>query len=276
MDFRLFILPLIAFIIASLTSQAGVSGAFLLLPVQISLLGITSPVASATNLLYNIIAIPSAIYWFRKEKRFILPLVLPIVCGAIPGVFIGTFLHTTFLLNPRAFKLFVGIVLCLLGLRLFLSKGKRKIPVTNVRIKKISLFKVHFCFGKEFFSFSPVLIFFVVLVTSTISGAYGIGGGALLSPLLICVFGLPVYAIASATLTGTFVTSICGVLSYAHFGYPPSLKVAILLGIGGMLGMYTGARLQRHTPERAIKIILGFLIFIPAIRYILSYFINLN
>ncbi|MDL1956301.1 MAG: sulfite exporter TauE/SafE family protein, partial [Candidatus Desulfofervidus auxilii] len=43
-----FLLPLIAFIIATLTSQAGVSGAFLLMPVQISLLGITSPIASAT------------------------------------------------------------------------------------------------------------------------------------------------------------------------------------------------------------------------------------
>jgi len=81
-----FFLPIIAFFIGMIAVQAGVSGAFLLLPVQISLLGITSPVASATNLAYNIIAIPVAVLRFKKEKRFILPLILAIIAGAGPGV----------------------------------------------------------------------------------------------------------------------------------------------------------------------------------------------
>ena len=49
-----FIPPVVAFVISFFTSMAGISGAFLLLPFQVSLLGFTSPSVSATNFLYNI------------------------------------------------------------------------------------------------------------------------------------------------------------------------------------------------------------------------------
>jgi len=271
-DFNFFILPIIAFIVAFLTSQAGVSGAFLLLPVQISLLGVTSPIASTTNLAYNIIAIPSGIQRFRKEKRFILPLALSIIAGSIPGAFIGVFIRTKFLLDPKVFKLFVGLVLISLGLKLILMKERKIDAVTAIQIKQVSLKKVIFSFASKDFPFSPIIIFFLLLFIGTIAGAYGIGGGALLSPILISVFLLPPHAIASATLTGTFTTSIMGVCFYYMLGYSPNWKIAILFGIGGMLGMYVGARTQKYVPERAIKFILAALIFVPALRYIFCYF----
>ena len=49
--------PLIAFAISFFTSMGGVSGAFLLLPFQLSFLGYTTPSVSATNQLFNIVAI---------------------------------------------------------------------------------------------------------------------------------------------------------------------------------------------------------------------------
>src|SRR5215208_4901432 len=53
------LLPLrVAFLISALTAPAGVSGAFLLLPFQVSVLGFTSPAVSPTNLVYNIFATP--------------------------------------------------------------------------------------------------------------------------------------------------------------------------------------------------------------------------
>ena len=65
------IFPLIpvaaAFGIASLTSMGGVSGAFLLMPFQVSLLGFSSPAVTPTNHLYNVIGIPSGIYRYVKE-----------------------------------------------------------------------------------------------------------------------------------------------------------------------------------------------------------------
>jgi uncharacterized membrane protein YfcA len=61
---------LVALAVSFVTSMGGVSGAFLLLPYQVSALGFTSPGVSSTNLLYNIVAIPGGIYLgARLQKR---------------------------------------------------------------------------------------------------------------------------------------------------------------------------------------------------------------
>ena len=65
----------VAFFVSLLVSSAGVSGAFLLLPFQVSVLGFTSPAVSPTNLVYNIVAIPSGVYRFMREQRMAWPLV---------------------------------------------------------------------------------------------------------------------------------------------------------------------------------------------------------
>jgi uncharacterized membrane protein YfcA len=45
--------PLVAFVVSFLTSMGGISGAFLLLPFQMSVLGYTHPSVSSTNQLTN-------------------------------------------------------------------------------------------------------------------------------------------------------------------------------------------------------------------------------
>jgi uncharacterized membrane protein YfcA len=50
---------MVAFFVSFFTSMGGVSGAFLLLPFQVSFLGYTAPSVSGTNQVFNIVAIPS-------------------------------------------------------------------------------------------------------------------------------------------------------------------------------------------------------------------------
>jgi len=52
----------VALIVSFFTSMSGVSGAFLLLPFQVSFLNYTAPSVSATNQVFNIVAIPSGVY----------------------------------------------------------------------------------------------------------------------------------------------------------------------------------------------------------------------
>ncbi|HSB32861.1 MAG TPA: sulfite exporter TauE/SafE family protein, partial [Nitrospirota bacterium] len=113
-----FLPPLVAFVVSSLTSMAGVSGAFILLPFQMSVLGFTSPAVSSTNFVYNIVAIPSGVYRYFKEGRMAWPLTWVVIIGTLPGVFIGYYLRILYLPDPRAFKLFVGMVLLYIGGRL--------------------------------------------------------------------------------------------------------------------------------------------------------------
>ena len=114
------------------------------------------------------------------------------------------------------------------------------------------------------------------LVVGIIGGVYGIGGGSIIAPFLITLFKLPVYTIAGAVLLGTFASSAAGVAFYSLIPVngavaAPDWMLGILFGIGGLLGMYFGAKMQKYISEKWIKLILGIIVFIISSRYILRF-----
>ncbi|MCF7811591.1 sulfite exporter TauE/SafE family protein [bacterium] len=289
-------IPLLtAFSISIFTSTGGVSGAFLLLPFQMSVLGFTGPAVSATNMLYNVVAIPSGVYRYAKEKRLVKPLVWTTALGTLPGVFIGAIIRINYLPDPRVFKLFVGIVLFYIGARLVINVIHP--PATDKSIDNQSsssaknffsveplafnLKRIGYSFeGKNYYA-SFIGIFALSFVVGIIGGIYGIGGGAIIAPFLVTAFGLPVHTVAGAALLGTFITSVAGVgfftllaPFYNHTGLTitPDWMLGGLFGIGGAAGMYIGARLQRLFPARLIKTILAACIMFVAFRYIWGFF----
>ena len=291
----LLLLPFVSFVVAFFTSPAGVSGAFLLLPFQVSVLGFTSPSVSATNLVYNLIAIPSGVYRYIREGRMAWPIASITVLATLPGVFIGAILRANYFLDPRLFKFFVGLVLLYLGIRVLSSAlrpnekikelekrfkervetmKKRGLPKEAVvRTKKVGFYRIEYEFWGETFSFNVPALFAASFAIGVIGGIYGIGGGAILAPILASFFGLPVYTTAGATLLGTLLTSVFGIATYYAINYPPDWAIGLSLGIGGLFGMYLGARFQKYLLERTIRLCLGVIIFATAINYILQFFL---
>ncbi|MCK4461941.1 MAG: TSUP family transporter, partial [candidate division Zixibacteria bacterium] len=53
----------------------------------------------------------------------------------------------------------------------------------------------------------------------------------------------------------------------------PDWMLGGLFGVGGMVGMYVGARLQRTVPARLIKVILAVMVLFVALRYMAAIFI---
>src|SRR5512135_2943745 len=99
--------PLVALVVSTFTSMGGVSGAFLLLPYQVSFLGFISPAVSPTNLVFNIVAIPSGVYRFIREGRMNWAVAAVTILGTLPGLWFGALIRHGWLPNPRDFKLFV-------------------------------------------------------------------------------------------------------------------------------------------------------------------------
>ena len=299
-----FIPPAIAFFISFFTSMGGVSGAFLLLPFQVSVLGFNTPAVSATNQLYNIVAIPSGVYRYIKEGRMVWPLTWVVIVGTLPGVLIGAIIRVQYLPDPRNFKMFVGLVLLYIGSRLlkdilkkksiqkgklsaeeefqkltreFNSKhGKNQLP--RVIVKKFSLTRISYDFYGQNFNINTIGIMSLSFIVGIIGGVYGIGGGAIIAPFFISFFGLPVYTVAGAALMGTFVTSVAGVIFYQiiapfypHMAISPDWLLGFLFGLGGFGGMYCGARVQKYVPAKAIKWILALCILFTASKYIVSF-----
>jgi len=298
-----FIPPLVAFAISSITSTGGVSGAILLLPFQVSVLGFTSPAVSATNQLFNIVAIPSGVARYVREGRMVWPLTWVVVAGTLPGVLIGAVVRVRWLPDPAAFKVFAGAVLLYIGGRMAVdlvrggarhagakaaeerfhtgardrAKGAAAegdgLPATVVR--RFTLTRIRYEFHGEVFDIATPGIFALAFLVGIVGGVYGIGGGAIIAPFFVAFFGLPVYTVAGAALMGTFITSVAGVSFYQAIAplYPelsvaPDWPLGLLFGLGGAAGMYCGARLQKHVPARVIKwMLVGVILFVAA-RYL--------
>jgi uncharacterized membrane protein YfcA len=303
--------PLVAFMISFFTSMGGVSGAFLLLPFQMSFLGYTNPSVSATNQVFNIVAIPSGVYRYYKEGRMVWPLTWVVIAGTLPGVFIGAIARVAYLPNPKQFKLFAAGVLLYIGVKIVRDLLKKnsdnanktksekrfqemvrryssktagaersnKAILPTVKVTHFNLRRLGYTFYEESFDISLWGIFTLSFIVGIVGGIYGIGGGAIIAPFLVTFFGLPVYTVAGAALMGTFVTSVAGVVFYQAIAplYPnisvaPDWLLGILFGVGGMAGMYLGARCQKFVPASAIKWMLASIIVFTGLKYVAAFF----
>lgn len=295
--------PLVAFVVSFFTSMGGVSGAFLLLPFQMTFLGFTSPSVSATNQVYNIVAIPSGVWRYMREGRMVWPLTWVVILGTLPGVFLGAVVRVAWLPDPSHFKLFAALVLAYIGLRMVRdlvtrSGGKAKgagerhfqemvarfrtrqageLEEPPVEVLRFTRTRLVYRFYEETFEVSTLGVSVLCFVVGIVGGVYGIGGGSIVAPFLVSILGLPVYTVAGAALMGTFVTSVAGVVFYQLIQpwYPgmhvaPDWALGLLFGLGGMVGMYLGARCQKFVPSRVIKSMLCAILLFTAAKYILE------
>ena len=222
----------------------------MLVPVQVSILGVANPAVTPTNLLYNLIAIPGGLAgYLRRTPDLALARIL--ILGSVPGVVAGAILRVTALEGPDAFYAVIAVVLLPLGAWLLLGSadmGGGHQRVASGRLVALSL------------------------AVGVIGGVYGIGGGAILAPVLVGL-GFAAAEVAPATLLATFLTSIVGVATFALLSIDQSGAVApewdlgIALGIGGLAGAYLGARLQPRLPDALIRRGLGLLCVGLGVRY---------
>jgi hypothetical protein len=245
-----------AFAVAVLATPAGISGAVLLLPFQVSVLGTPSPAVTPTNLLYNVVATPGALYRYWRQGQTGGRLAMVLIAGTLPGVVAGSVIRVRLLPGPRVFDLVVAAVLLPLGFWLTLS-GPPSADDTARPARTIP---------------DPVLILLAAAV-GCVGGIYGIGGGSILAPMLIGTGQRP-SQVAPAALSSTFVTSVAGVITFAilsihqHVPVAPDWPTGIALGAGGLAGAYTGARIQSRLPESLIRRLVGILVIAIGSRYL--------
>lgn len=284
-----FLPPLAALVVSFFTSMGGISGAFLLLPFQISILGYSSPGVSATNQFYNVVATPGGVWRYFREGRLLAPLAVVAILGSLPGVFIGALVRLHWLSDAQSFKIFAAAVLFYMASRMVFDlyrqmRGKNaqagkaaQLPGTArpVVLEKNSRV-VRFSFQEKIYSFNVRAVFAMTVFVGLVGGVYGIGGGAILAPFLISFFGLPVYITAGPTLLCTFITSLGGVACYVflapfypHLNVSPDWLLGLSMGVGGLLGMNLGARCQKYVPARMIKVVLAGILLATAFSWVL-------
>ena len=241
-------------LVATVTTPAGVSGAVLLLPIQVSLLGVPSPAVTPTNLIFNLFATPSGVLRYRRlgGRPIRSPLASRLLAGTIPGVIVGAVIRVEWLSGQQAFYFAAAGVLATLGAMLVIRQ-----PTPAHEPLKLALVPP------------------IAAAVGVVGGIYGIGGGSFLAPILI-LGGYTAYIVAPAALLSTLAASIVGVITFVVLALTsdsssqitPDWGIGIAAGIGGIIGAYLGASLQSRIPEPTLRRLLGWLALLIAVRYL--------
>ena len=245
-----------AFVIAVITTPAGVSGAVLLLPFQVSVLGTPSPSVTPTNLLYNVVACPGAMWRYWRQGQTGGTLTWLLLAGTLPGVIAGSVIRVYVLPGPVVFDFVVAAVLIPLGAWLALTQVSAARTTRRARLPRAA-------------------VGLIAAVAGCVGGIYGIGGGSILAPILVAD-GRPPSQVAPAALSSTFLTSLAGVVTFTilsahqHGSVAPNWPTGIALGVGGLAGGYVGARLHARMPEALIRRLLALVVVAIGVRFLVA------
>lgn len=191
----------------------------------------------------------------------------------------GFYLRTRWLPHPAGFQLFVGAVLVDLAWRLLRGGA----PTGEAPTASKPLYpavrgwhRMEISVGEQSCGFPLPALLALALAVGVVEGTYGIGGGAIIAPFCGAVLRLPVRVVVEATLAGTVATSVIGVAAYSLLPLPdgavarPDRALGSLFGISGLAGMYLGAAMQPHVPQRLLATGLGWVLAVLGVSYLLS------
>jgi uncharacterized membrane protein YfcA len=214
MDY-LFLLALL--VVAFLYSSVGHGGASGYLAIM-ALFGTQPELMKSSALILNLFVAGLAFISYYNAGFFRYRLLLPFIIGSIPMSFLGARLN----IDPHIYKVLLGICLSIAVFRLFMKKSGEK-ETRNL----------------------PVI--WGILIGAFIglfSGMIGIGGGIILSPLLIIFGWATIKETAAASAMFILVNSISGLAGLLTTGIQlnPEILSWILAGIvGATAGSYIGS-----------------------------------
>jgi uncharacterized protein len=214
MPLLLLLLPVVAFLYASV-GHGGASGYLALM----SAFSYPMTYMKPTALVLNILVSSVSFYFYYRERNFKWNLFYPFALTSIPFSFVGGYLK----IDAFYYKVILATVLVFAVLRLLGFFGKEKNMLYEINLS------LALGFG--------ALIGFL-------SGLLGIGGGIILSPVLL-LFGWATMKQAAAVSALFILTnSISGLFGFVYQGGVLPESSLVLIGvvfIGGLLGAYYGS-----------------------------------
>ena len=242
MDSLIWIFPLLL-LVAFLYSAVGHGGASGYLALM-ALYGVAPEVMKPTALLLNLFVSLTSFTFYYRGKFFNKNLFLPLAIASIPMAFIGG----SMAIHSDVYRKMLGILLLIPAARFLFWKDQQVEETAN-----------------------PKIIWLLLIGASIglLSGMLGIGGGVILSPILLSLRWTNQKQTAAISALFIFVNSLAGLLGQFQKGisFSPDMTAYVVIAfVGGLLGSYFGAM---HFPQRAIKILLGVVLAIAAFKLFL-------
>lgn len=206
------------FVIAFLYASVGHGGASGYLALM-ALYGIAPEVMKPSALILNLFVSSVSFYQFYRGGHFRMNLFWPLAIASIPMAFVGGLLH----IDASLYKKILGVLLIIAVARFFFF-GK----ANNAELQE------------------PKLLLSLVIgtVIGFLSGLIGIGGGIILSPVLLLLKWSNMKQTAAISALFIFVNSVSGLMGQVYKGInfsPDMLMFVVVAFAGGLLGAYIGS-----------------------------------
>lgn len=117
---------------------------------------------------------------------------------------------------------------------------------------------------------NQILYIILGLIAGVFSGIFGIGGGVILIPALVYLFGLTQHQAQGTTLA--LMVPPIGLLAALRYYYSGNVKLgmAALICLGFFVGGYIGASLIQNLSDPLLKKLFGVFLLFVAVRMVLS------
>ena len=232
----LIVLPIVAFLYSSV-GHGGASGYLALM----ALFSFLPETMKPTALLLNVFVAGIAFYHYHKEGYFDFKLFISFAITSIPLAFVGGMIEV----DATLYKKLLGLLLIFAILRMLNIIGLNK-----GRINKVKIWQGLLVGG--------IIGFF--------SGLIGIGGGVILTPVILLLHWGEMRTAAAVSALFIWVNSIAALLGQFSSGVHLSWDVVVLAVIallGGYFGGYYGSKRLNNV---FLRYILAFVLFIASLK----------
>ena len=233
------LIPIVAFLYSSV-GHGGAGGYFALMAV----FSFPSDMMKQTALLLNLFVAGIAFYQYYKGGYFNRSLFLFFALGSVPAAFLGGLWS----LDPWLYKKILGFILFFAIARMLFKKES-----TQQKNKQVA---------------APIGLI-IGIVIGLFSGLIGIGGGIILTPVILLFHWGTMKEAAAVSALFIWVNSASGLFGQLSSGVNLTTNAFVLVGlalVGGILGSYYGS--QRWN-NRRIEYFLALVLTSAGIKLIL-------
>lgn len=261
------LLPIFGFLIGTVASMTGIGGGALIVPLLTLSYDFSPALAVGTSLTTIVFTSLASATNYSRQKRIYYKTGLILATATVPGALVGAYL--TSIIEAQQLGLVFGVFLLLVALRMifklsfFRSKHSDTEKATHHAVvdSESSLFK-----SRTRFLLGAMLSFFGGLS----SGLLGIGGGALMVPIMTLVMNIPIHVTVATSMFTMIFTSTSGVVQHFSLGNI-RFDYAILLVLGTIFGAQLGAYSSKRISSKNLRRIFGLVLILISIRMILKY-----
>ncbi len=250
------VLLIAAFAVAvgTVSSMAGIGGGIMNTPLLIIIFGLTAQTAPATALVAALfVAVASTVAYYRQNPRPImfkpgLFLAITTVPGSLAGVALRGLIVDDYVL-----RIIFGIALFPVAIKMLFAKKKGKADdVASFKFSDISRNRM-------------ILTLIGGFIGGVSAGLLGIGGGAVVVPVLTILMGLPIHAAVATSMFTMIFTASAGTVSNYIGGYVNPFY-ALALGIGMIIGAQIGPKLACRVNAVQLKQVFGLILVFPLVK----------